>query len=370
MVDSMNEILDKLLLLFCSLILYIYTVDSSYAIIPVLIVLFLCCAAIYLERPVFQSFLYFIYLGICYFYPSYLLFLPCMMYDLFFTSSQFTLFGCFLVFGFHFDRYQPMMLIFLFLFCAICYILKYKSQKHTLLAKEYLIMKESAVELSILSEEKNRSILENQDYEINVATLNERNRIAREIHDHIGHLLSRSLLQIGALLVLEKDPVMKEGLTDLKKSLSEGMDSIRASVHNMHDESVDLYSTINGLLKDFTFCPVSFEYDIYNNPLLKLKYCFIAIIKESLSNILKHSDATGVSIVLKEQPALYQLIISDNGTVSEKTKALLRRCRINGEYSEGMGLQNIFDRIKGFRGNINITGDEGFKIYVTIPKDS
>ena len=38
-------------------------------------------------------------------------------------------------------------------------------------------------------EQKNKELLEKQDYEIQVATLNERNRIAREIHDSVGHLL-------------------------------------------------------------------------------------------------------------------------------------------------------------------------------------
>ena len=43
--------------------------------------------------------------------------------------------------------------------------------------------------------QKNKDLLEKQDYEIHVATLKERNRIAREIHDNVGHMLSRSLLQ-------------------------------------------------------------------------------------------------------------------------------------------------------------------------------
>lgn len=47
--------------------------------------------------------------------------------------------------------------------------------------------------------------IKNQDYEINLATLNERNRISKEIHDHIGHLLSRAILQVGALLTISKE---------------------------------------------------------------------------------------------------------------------------------------------------------------------
>jgi len=55
--------------------------------------------------------------------------------------------------------------------------------------------------MAMLLRQKNRELIEKQDYEIRLATLNERGRIAREIHDHVGHLLSRSILQIGALMV-------------------------------------------------------------------------------------------------------------------------------------------------------------------------
>lgn len=234
----------------------------------------------------------------------------------------------------------------------------------------YKNMKDDSRELILLQEEKNRSILENQDYEINIATLNERNRISKEIHDHIGHLLSRSLIQIGALLTISQEPLIKEELGSLKESLSEGMDSIRASVHNMHDESIDLYSSIHDLVKDFKFCEIQLEYDILNPPLLKVKYCFIAIVKESLSNIMKHSDATRVVIVLAEEPSLYRLIIEDNGTISEKTKMLVRRVQISSDYVEGMGLQNMIDRVKGFDGAFQIVATNGFKIFITIPKEN
>lgn len=366
----MNELIDKLLLLICCLTLYMSSIDSEYVIIPVLLSICISCLAVYFERPRFKLSLYIFYLGTCFVKPGFILFLPLIMYDLLFTDYQFCLFGCFLIIGIYFDFYHPVVLTFTLLFCGLCYLLKYKSIRYNNLMKDYHSLQDTAAELSIVQEEKNRSMLENQDYEISVATLNERNRISKEIHDHVGHLLSRALLQIGALLTISREEPVKEGLMDLKTSLSEGMDSIRASIHNMHDESIDLYGTINGLIKDFTFCPVVFEYDLHNAPLLKVKYCLIAVVKESLSNIIKHSDATHVSIILKEQPGMYQLIVEDNGRVGDKTKAVLRKCRINGEYTEGMGLQGIYDRIKGFRGNLNITADDGFKLFITIPKEA
>lgn len=54
-------------------------------------------------------------------------------------------------------------------------------------------------------QEKNKNLMEKQDYEIYLATLRERNRIAREIHDNVGHMLSRSILQMGALITIHKE---------------------------------------------------------------------------------------------------------------------------------------------------------------------
>lgn len=46
----------------------------------------------------------------------------------------------------------------------------------------------------------------------------------------------------------------------------------------------------------------------------EVKYSFISITKEALSNTMRHSDATHVSVLIREHPALYQLCIEDNGS--------------------------------------------------------
>ncbi len=365
----MLEIIDKIILLLACGVLYVTAVNASYAVIPVLLVIFLSCFSIYLGRIQIRFGIYICYLVTCAFQPGYLIFLPVMLYDMLLSDYKFAATAFFIPVFANPKFYHPTIVMYVALFCIIAFLLKHKSLRIQSLTEEYNTLRDTAEELSRVQEEKNRGILENQDYEINLATLNERNRISKEIHDHIGHLLSRSLLQIGALLTITKEEITNEGLTSLKESLSEGMDSIRASIHNMHDESIDLYTSIDKLVKEFTFCPVSFDYDVTTPPLLKIKYCFIATVNESLSNIVKHSDATLVSIVVKEQPAMYQLIITDNGHIDDKTKVLLRRLRISGDYADGMGLQNIADRVKGFNGNLNITGDGGFKIFITIPKE-
>jgi signal transduction histidine kinase len=134
------------------------------------------------------------------------------------------------------------------------------------------------------------------------------------------------------------------------------MDSIRKSVHDLREQSIDLKNEIRFITDNFTFCPVDLQYDIQSGPEKNLKYCFIAITKEALANIIKHSNATQAYVILREHPALYQLIIKDNGTKAQIAD------------NEGIGLKNISDRVAAFNGNFNINTSDGFEIFISIPK--
>ena len=160
-------------------------------------------------------------------------------------------------------------------------------------------------------------LAEKQDYEIYAATLKERNRIAREIHDNVGHLLSRSILITGAAKAINASDALSPVLDDLDHSLNQAMTSIRTSVHDLHDESLNLKEAAESLTSDFTFCPVTLNYDMGFEVPREIKYCFISIVKEALSNVARHSNATLVQITMREHPALYQLCIEDNGTLEE-----------------------------------------------------
>ena len=198
--------------------------------------------------------------------------------------------------------------------------------------------------------------MEKQDYEVKLAKLNERNRIARDIHDNVGHILSRSILQIGALIAVSKDEHSKDSIKLIKDNLVGAMDSIRDSVHDLHEKSVDLYTEIKTIIDSFEFCKVELEYNIDSDFDIKLKYCVITIIKEALANIIKHSNATKVRICFREHPALYQLVVHDNGT------------KIKLSNDTGIGLKNIASRVEAYKGHLNIKTDNGFKIFISIPK--
>ncbi|QUH27280.1 two-component sensor histidine kinase [Serpentinicella alkaliphila] len=240
---------------------------------------------------------------------------------------------------------------------AIVYFLKVREIKERKLREDYINQRDYLTELSISLEEKINELVSKQDVEVNLATLNERNRIAREIHDNVGHLLSSSILQIGAVIAISKDENTVKNLEVVRDTLNEGMNSIRESVHNLHDHSIDLYGEINKLIKTFTFCKIKLNYEIIGDMPAKAKYAIIAIIKEALSNVMKHSNGDQVSISLYEHPKLFQLIIYDNGNK-----------KMDPDNFKGMGLESIKQRVASLNGIVNFEQSKGFKIFISFMK--
>ncbi|HHW22861.1 MAG TPA: two-component sensor histidine kinase [Clostridiaceae bacterium] len=212
--------------------------------------------------------------------------------------------------------------------------------------------------MSIQLEKQKNELLEKQDNELSLATMNERNRIAREIHDNVGHLLSSAILQSGALKTLNRDERLSGNIQALHDTLSRAMNSIRESVHRLYDESVDLNAKLTEIINNFSFCEIVYDYNISGNPDKKVKYAFISILQEALTNIINHSDATEVKVILNEHPALYQLIIKDNGKVKKF------------DVNDGLGIRNMIDRVHSLSGNINIITENGFEIFIAVPKEA
>lgn len=205
--------------------------------------------------------------------------------------------------------------------------------------------------------EQNIRIAAAQDNEIHLATMKERNRIAREIHDNVGHMLTRSILQSGALMIVNKDDALKEPLESLKATLDSAMTSIRESVHDLHDDSIDLKRVIEDSMStvDSRF-NVSFDCDVSHDIPRNVKLCIIGVVKEGLSNAVKHSRGDKISIIIREHPAFFQLMLEDNGGCSEIKKG-------------GIGLKNMSDRAAALKGRISFTPSaEGFRIFMSLPK--
>jgi signal transduction histidine kinase len=352
----MKKLIDKLAIFIVSFVLYIPNSNPIYRIIPVLIAIILSAFLSYLEDERVTVSVFAAFLIACFIKPAFLYFIPLICYDAIFLRVKWIWVLSFLPLIIYFTNSLFISQWLIAVFIIIAYTLKLRTVSLQNIEGDYYKLRDNAKEISMRLEKQNKELLEKQDHEVNLATLSERNRISRDIHDNVGHLLSRSILQIGALLAVNKNEEMAESLRLVKDTLSEAMDSIRASVHNLHEQSISLQTEMENLINNFKFCPIKFDYDVETNLEKNIKYCLIAVTKEGLSNIIKHSNATNVSVVIREHPALYQLIIQDNGS----------SCSCNSE--NGIGIKNITDRVASVGGNVNISTDKGFRIFISIPK--
>lgn len=222
-------------------------------------------------------------------------------------------------------------------------------------------MRDASMEHDMLMEQMNHQLIEKQNAQIYNATLKERNRIAREIHDNVGHMITRSILQVGAIGVINTDEKLKAPIADLKSTLDTAMDSMRKSVHDLYDESVDLRQAIAKLKPTDSAFAFSLEYDCEDDVPRDVKYAFIAIAKEAVNNAVKHSNGDEIRIIVREHPAFYQLEIMDNGTSADERS-------LTGETGDGIGIKNIKERVAAIGGTMRIKADDGFMIFVTLMK--
>lgn len=222
-------------------------------------------------------------------------------------------------------------------------------------------MRDASMEHDMLMEQMNHQLIEKQNAQIYNATLKERNRIAREIHDNVGHMITRSILQVGAIGVINTDEKLKAPIADLKSTLDTAMDSMRKSVHDLYDESVDLRQALAKLKPTDSAFAFSLEYDCADDVPRDVKYAFIAIAKEAVNNAVKHSNGDEIRIIVREHPAFYQLEIMDNGTSADER-------RLSGETGDGIGIKNIKERVAAIGETMRIKADDGFMIFVTLMK--
>ncbi len=321
---------------------------------------------------IWQVILTVVYVGMGAVYTEFILFLPLILYGVLEYRNNLLAFLCLAAgLGTYFYGGAEIA-VFLLLGCGISAVFQYQTSRYEELCREFRKLRDDSAERNIELKEKNKNLMDKQDYEIYAATLRERNRIAREIHDSVGHMLSRAILMVGAMKAAgtkEQGEVPAESVQYLEETLNEAMTSIRKSVHDLRDESINLKETVEALAKGFTFCPVEFVYDMGYQVPRAVKYSFIMIVKEALSNVIRHSKATRVQIILREHPGLYQLIVEDNGGVQDPDGAQESWAEIDrGNAYDGMGLANIRERMKALKGTCQIRRSGGFCIYVTVPK--
>ncbi len=355
----MAKLVDKHIIFIACLVMILTGGDISPE--PIVITLLALIAteltSLFYPRPPWIG-LYALYCVGCLFLPPLLFFLPVLLYD-FTEKKNWWGYAALLLFFTRLSLFTEVPLMILWWCIAgLSTLLSTRTRALFQIHLDYISLRDDSVENESKMRSRNKELLEKQDYEIHVATLSERNRIAREIHDNVGHMLSRSILQMGALMTVhKKDEILYEQLSSVNHSLNEAMNNIRESVHDLHDESIDLkQSILESTAEIKKNHNLSVEYDMTDQVPRNVKYCMIAIVKEAMSNIIRHSNADKVSIMLREHPGFYQLVVEDNGK------------NITKNMNPGIGLNNMQERVEALGGTINFNTEKGFQIMVFIRK--
>lgn len=355
----MNKIADKLAVLALCVILSVgYAGVSVNTVAAFLIAVSLSSVSQCFAGTKFSTVVQLIYIILCIFYPVFCCMLPLIFYDIMSGRKIIFIVLAGTAFLINIKKFEYLQAVLIPVIIAVNILLE-KHSSELEAAKDRLIeIRDRSEEVNLLLTEKNKYLYERREHEIRIAVLTERNRIAREIHDNVGHMLSRTLLQMGALLVINKDKHLKPELEKVKDTINEAMTSIRESVHNLHDDSIDLKNTLIELSKSLKDeFKVSLELDFSEDIPKNIKFCFIGIVKEGISNIIKHSNGDTVNIALHEHPAFYQLVIEDNGT----NNSII--------YGDGMGLENMKNRTENLGGIFKCYSEKDkFRIFVSIKK--
>lgn len=288
-------------------------------------------------------------------FPIMLSFLPILFFDLALHYQIKHIAPLLLIFIFNFagnDFKSAALLILVSIVSLILSHLFSKAQQLDSMSKK--IRDDNALQkLELIA--KNQELLSRQNDEIHLTKLKERNRIARDIHDNLGHSLSRALLQTGALQAINQDKHLVEVIEALQATLTDSMNSIRNSIHDLKDDSIDLKVATLKILEESVW-ETALNYDISEGISNQVKNCFLVVLKEALTNVGKHSNATKIEVSAVEHPAMYQFLITDNGTNTPK------------KTDRGIGLQNIKERVEELDGYCRITYKKGFRIFITLPK--
>lgn len=208
-----------------------------------------------------------------------------------------------------------------------------------------------------------------QQYSLKIedlAAVQERNRIAREIHDSLGHALTTLNVQLQTAVKLwAHSPTEAKPFLEQAHRLGRvAMQEVRQSVHALRADAeaeIPLEQAMSELLQDFTqgtgisVTPEINLHCVLPQPISKTLY---RVIQEALTNICKHAQASSVELHLWQTPDCIWLTITDNG----------RGFKLPTR-SAGFGLQSMQERVTALDGAFQIETQPGAgcRISVELP---
>ena len=249
--------------------------------------------------------------------------------------------------------------------CALAVLLALRTTQEEAVRMSLHAVRDDLREKVLTLQDTNARLLQAQDYELRAAALAERTRIAREIHDGVGHLLTRLLLQVKALQVVHREePGVVADLDTLDEGLDEALDSMRRSVHALSDDGEELATSLNLLGSRCGIDSVSVDCSTEAEPPAAVARCVVAVVREALTNAARHGGARSARVTVTDYPAFWQVTVDNDGIVPAEGEPAAA-----GRGGSGLGLRSMTERVEALGGRVRITPRPRFTVFATIPKD-
>jgi signal transduction histidine kinase len=224
--------------------------------------------------------------------------------------------------------------------------------------------RQRAEQLTLELEEANLQLAAYATQAEELAMTEERNRLAREIHDTLGHYLTIVNVHIeAAKVVMDSDPGRAlDAMNKAQELTKKGLTRVRESVAALRESPVSnrpLGEAIASLVKETQSTGIVTGFQVAGEPLAlenKVALALYRAAQEGLTNVRRHACASRVDVLLDYQPSEVRLEVRDNGVGAAETVG-------------GFGLLGIRERLRLLGGRLEIsTGvGKGFCLTASVP---
>ncbi len=189
-----------------------------------------------------------------------------------------------------------------------------------------------------------------------VATIAERERIARDMHDVLGHTLSVVVLKAelaGRLLPGVPDRAARE-VADIEKLARQALKDVRTAIAGYR--STGLEGELANARLAFEAAGIGLDERVDRIEMsTQAEVALAMVLREAVTNVIRHSGASRVEVELREASGVVTLVVSDDGA--------------GGTPTPGGGLAGMRQRIETIGGTFMTAADHGFELQASVPVD-
>jgi two-component system, NarL family, sensor histidine kinase DesK len=204
---------------------------------------------------------------------------------------------------------------------------------------------------------KDRILSQAREAAEHLAVVAERERIARDLHDLLGHTLSVIVIksELAAKLAERDSPRAIAEIRDVERISRNALQEVRQAIHGYRGER--LQDELSNGRAALDAAGVTLDADVEPAGLSgETEHALALALREAITNVIRHARARRCAVALTREPDGVRLVVADDG--------------VGGEHVEGAGLSGMRARLAGVGGTLLREGGHGTRLTLVVPDRS